>query len=391
MEYEYGFKWIKDNLSFNDKDSNKVTINWGKEPFEDLKRLSREYFDCANDVTNHIQNNPNDNEKCDFWFLPVLYMFRHSLELMLKAILYKEIKTKLILQEIFLEAKHNLSALYTKYKLNATDIRINKNENKWIEDYFKDIENIDRNSDLFRYPFGRSFIEAYGNNFLDISKISENFLLAYAILNKCDNGKGNEEIYHINTERKSNFIYLAHNMRGNCFIWNSRIKPKFHSHFRGYSSVASFLFSRRDIEDDGIRIYPIAFLLRNAIELGLKRLLDSNTVVQVSDHKRNKIKNSHLLYKDLWKNVKDMLFYYAEQTNEDIDTLYQLEKHIIELSKLDKNGDVFRYPFSFSFEYKFDKKYKVVEHIYKLMLNMCYLIEGCHYMLETIYEYECET
>lgn len=45
-----------------------------------------------------------------------------------------------------------------------------------------------------------------------------------------------------------------------------------------------------------------------------------------------------------------MLVYYSEEDNQDKETLDIVETHIKVLNSLDKNGDMFRYPCSFSNE-----------------------------------------
>lgn len=71
-----------------------------------------------------------------------------------------------------------------------------------------------------------------------------------------------------------------------------------------------------------------------------------------------------MLYKDLWLNVKPVLEYYANKSGEDLKQLEIAEKYIVEINLIDKNGDMFRYPFSYSFEYRFDNKLIDVENVY---------------------------
>jgi len=137
--------------------------------------------------------------------------------------------------------------------------------------------------------------------------------------------------------------------------------------------------------------YPMVFLMRNAIEIGLKRLLHMRMDNGAIDERiiRGK-RNSHLLYKDLWRSIKSTLIYYSEQDNQNGETLNLAEKYIKSLNSLDKNGDIFRYPCSYSNEYKFNDKEIDVANFYNYLLGLFHFIEGCGEWLGNIKDYEME-
>lgn len=78
-------------------------------------------------------------------------------------------------------------------------------------------------------------------------------------------------------------------------------------------------------------------------------------------------RKSHLLYKELWKNVRPMIEYYANAQGQDISIINIVEKQIQELSCIDKNGDIFRYPTSYSLEYRFDNIDLDLKNVYEFM------------------------
>ncbi|MEG0368229.1 MAG: hypothetical protein RR585_15400, partial [Coprobacillus sp.] len=102
--------------------------------------------------------------------------------------------------------------------------------------------------------------------------------------------------------------------------------------------------------------YPLMFMFRNTIELCLKRLfyrfVDDGVPLEIFRAKRR----SHYIKKDLWENVKPVIIRYANDSGNDTEVITIVEKLIDELSRLDKNGDNFRYPTSYSLEYRFDEK-----------------------------------
>lgn len=58
-----------------------------------------------------------------------------------------------------------------------------------------------------------------------------------------------------------------------------------------------------------------------------------------------------MLYKELWKNVRSMIEYYAKAQGQGIVIIDIVESQIQKLGNIDKNGDIFRYPTSYSLEY----------------------------------------
>lgn len=384
------FIWIKENHSFFDVLKKSITIKWTEKPYVDFKNLSVAYFECARKVCEEILDHPDDNAKCDTWFFPAVYMFRQSLELLLKALVCKEIKRKREMEDVFERCKHNLWLLFSTLKTANDNLLINNEEVAWLDEYLNSIETVDENSDLFRYPFTEDFFQTHKNKFFDIADMGNAFLMAYIILSKCDTGIENKGIIDIDIQMPTEFIRYAGHGYGNCYIWKSIRKNDFYAQVTGYSRVAEFLFKQLQEENVATESYPIIFLLRNAIELGLKRLLYSSTQIRVPAHKIYSVRNSHFLYKDLWKNISGMLEHYATERDEDLNTLKLFEKYVKELSVIDKKGDIFRYPCSYSMKYKFNNEPIDIDNVYRWMQGMFQLLDGCDSMLDSIADYESE-
>jgi len=143
---------------------------------------------------------------------------------------------------------------------------------------------------------------------------------------------------------------------GNCYLWQPITDNGFHVKITGYKEVADFIFYQCSCIDVKEKLYPLMFILRNSIELCLKRLLYACINNGVTKHIFFSKRRSHLLKKDLWKNVKPVILHYATERSEDLKTIDIIEQEIIELDALDKNGDNFRYPTSYSLEYRIDNK-----------------------------------
>lgn len=303
------YEWIEKGKKITDiiDEEFKITIKWSGKPSVDYLKLANDYFRAGYITLKEVIEVPHAcNIKFDMWFLPGIYMLRQAIELILKAGIAIKGATKKELETIFLKHKHNVKALYVEYKSRNSVTELEENEQSWLEQYLDSIEVIDSSSDLFRYPLRDAFMNNYGNQSLDVSHMGNRLVYCYSTLNKMIFGKWYEED-ELDLEEKSEFMCLANSGIRNCYLWDSPWSDGFHKQITGYSEVAGFLFNRFKEYKDASLFYPIAFLMRNAIEIGLKRLLHMQTEVNVDESTIRRKHNSHLLYKDLWRAVKPMI------------------------------------------------------------------------------------
>jgi hypothetical protein len=124
--------------------------------------LDEEFFDyafdfkkAANILTTHVLNHPRI-DRLDTYFFPIAFLYRHSLELILKAIALKNTgleQGRQFVKDTF----HNLSEILTTIEPFVSEIvEKNRDEFLWLQDLFKDMNSIDRDSDSFRYPVSLS-------------------------------------------------------------------------------------------------------------------------------------------------------------------------------------------------------------------------------------------
>lgn len=388
MEYV----WIEKDKNIKDimNEEMKIHINWSKKPDKDYLELSRQYMNASYITLKEVIEVPhNYNIKYDMWFLPGVYMMRQAIELLLKAGLAVKGSTKSELQVIFKDNKHNVKELYNTFKDRYGIEELNLDEEMWLEKYLGSIEIVDSSSDLFRYPFKDDFMQQYGNKALDVWHMGNKLIYCYSTLNKMIFGEWFDED-ELDLEEEPQFIHLAITGINNCYLWDSPGGDGFHKQVTGYSDVATFLFEKFKESKDKVLFYPIVFLMRNAIEIGLKRLLHIQMEQGVDEHIIRRKRNSHLLYKDLWKSIKPTLVHYSKEDNHEEETLDLAERYIQALSGIDKNGDMFRYPCSFSNEYKFNDEEIDVENFYSYLLGFFNFIDSCDSWLDNIKDYAIE-
>lgn len=383
--------WPKEKHSFYDTEDTKylVKIKWSKNNEKDYSELGDSYFQCAYEICKEVVESGHNNVKSDMWFLPSVYMFRQSMELAIKALICRTVNSKCEIQKIFYSYKHNLYKLFELYK-KSEESYLEEFELSWLESYLWSLEIIDENSDLFRFLFNDKFLSQYQSKFLDIPNMGNNLLQSYSLIKKCLDRGNNSNIIEFDKNRTPEFLQFANHGIGNCYLWDSGVSGDFYKQVVGYSEAAEFLFYKCcDIPNEQ-KAYPLLFLYRNLIELGLKRMFYKAIVHGVPKHIFYSKRKSHLLYKELWKNVKPMIVHYTREREQDINIINIVEEQLKELSRIDKNGDMFRYPTTYSFEYKFNDKDIDLKNVYKYMQAIFNFIECCDDKFSQIEDYEAE-
>lgn len=366
-----------------------VKIQWSHNCFEDYKKLAFQFYECGYKTFEDVISSGHNNVKSDMWFLTGIFLIRQSLELSLKALLCRVYSRKRDVQDAFEECCHDLSMLFQKY--NDTDIEkyLNNDEEEWLTKYFASLEEVDKKSDMFRFPFENDFLSKYRDKFLDNVDVANNMLQAFSLIKKCIE-KGNiEKDVEFNGDLQPEFFVFASHGIGNCYLWQRVSDEGFHVKVTGYSEVIDFIYNNQQISNE-VKLYPLMFMFRNTIELCLKRIFYSKVDNGVPYRVFNSKRKSHYIKKDLWKNVKPVIQTYANDSGEDLAVIDVVEKLLDEINTLDKNGDNFRYPTSYSLEYRIDDKYLDLSNVYRYLRAIINFLEGCDSMLDVIADYESE-
>lgn len=370
-------------------EKNAITIKWSKNCFEDYKELSYHFYECGYKTFIDVIESGHNNVKSDMWFLTGIFLLRHSLELGLKSLLCRVLPRKKDIQDSFKDCCHDVFMLFKKYLDTGRERFLTKEETKWLKIYLKSLEEVDKKSDMFRFPFEDDFLSKYRDKFLDNVDVANNLLQAFALVKKCmEKGIISEEDEFDQNLTPEFFVFASHGF-GNCFLWQKISDKGFHVKITGYTEVIDYIYKNQQISNK-VKLYPLIFMFRNTIELCLKRLFYSRVNDGVPLKVFNSKRKSHYIKKDLWKNVKPVIVKYANDSGEDLAIIDIVEKLLDEIDSIDKNGDNFRYPTSYSLEYRIDNKKLDLSNVYTYLKAIINFLEGCNTMLDVIADYERE-
>lgn len=192
MEHDIIFPTIGTKIDFQSPNSKYIVkIKHPLNLSDSFKEYADNYFYSAHLVAEELRSPQcRDISKLDTWFFPLAFLYRHSIELLLKAVVFKIIpdseKPVDVIRKIFHKPQCCLEYIIknSEYKRSADEI-------EWLNKYLFSMEKIDSESDTFRYPFhlngnkniGYSISFAFEKQtHVDLNEFVSNFEAAYEIL-----------------------------------------------------------------------------------------------------------------------------------------------------------------------------------------------------------------
>lgn len=318
----------------------------------------------------------------------MVYLYRQSLELLLKAGIFQTITDNVDRKNIVGNIRHDLKQAYEKL-IEVKGLSISDNENgKWLMDYLSDISRIDRESDMFRYPFGNNLKVLFDRQ-TNISLVAthDNMNKAFSIIKGIyDTG----DILEQGIEAYEPHLIIE----GGHYYQQSVVGYKYSQHafypyYSSYEEVGNFLKGVIMAEKKANLFMPMCYLYRNAVELGLKRLIIEDSHIDNSKALKIVRKKKHSIL-GLWNSIADEIKEYANASEDDT-TLNDSQRYIQTFHNFDQSSDLFRYPCNKNMEpYFLDEKKFDIENVASCFEELCNFLDGVDGMLSAVQDYEAE-
>ncbi|MBU3135580.1 hypothetical protein KPL39_04790 [Clostridium gasigenes] len=348
--------------------SNFFAVNCDKEDRTKIvnnKSLEEEFYMYANnfkEAAHIITQDALDSNRIsvlDINFFGLAFLYRHSIELLLKAIGFKYITDKEERKRFINETFHNLYDIteYISSYLNDY-IEFDKGGYDWLMKIFEDMNDIDKESDSFRYPF--AIVKKNNNEFwgykekLDVkvffNKQTHINLLSFA--NKMEIAfqilKGyyeeDRKVIHEYKDYSPIFLEEGGEYYAQSVIGYSYNSGKFDCNVTSYKNCADMLygFMKKDNYNKANLFMPFCYLYRNSIELVMKQILFEESSYNSQKSLKLISENKHKLYA-IWKLIKNDIRIHANVNENDV-ILKNAEEYIVKLNEIDGKSDKFRYP-----------------------------------------------
>lgn len=392
-------------MKLGDVEGNIITISGNINLQEEFLNYALKFKESSYLLTEYILE-ASDISKLDNYFFSLAYLYRHSLELILKAIGFKYI-TELEDRKLFVkDTFHNLSRILEFITPHIEScIEKNKDAYDWIVLLFEDMNQIDKESDSFRYPFGISVKK--GDVFLDTSKQfiinvfieKQTHIDLVAFANKMEVAFDILKNYYSDDVKISNdykdlkplLLEEGGSYYSQSVLGYSYSKNKFYPYVKAYTESADF-FYEKICSNNNLKetlFIPMCYLYRNGIELAMKEILFEECSYDFQKAIQLLKSNKHNLSK-LWKAIKIDVINHASAPEED-STINNVEKYIKQLHEIDSSSDKFRYPTNKHLYLHFKKKTKLdIKNVAMFFKDLASFLSGVCMMMSAQNECKAE-
>lgn len=339
---------------------------------EALFKYSEDFFEAAHIITEFIlyAEHP-DIGKLDTYFFTIAFLYRHCMEVGLKAIGFQYTNDVEERKEFVKQTRHNLFEILSVVKAKSDLIRSDE-EIEWLKKYFDDLSKFDRESDSFRYPFhivwemdewewkGKFVIKSIFNEqtHIDLVKFANKFEAAYEIikrwyLKETDEAVEWKELEPIFIERGG--YYYAQSVVGYKY---SRVD--FYPYTKAYLETANYLkwYMKKETDLNNLDckdhlFLPMCYLYRNCVELSLKSIWFEEMGEDFQIKCKLILDKKHSI-EGMWKKIKPYLLEYSRGT-EEAEYIEVIEDYCKQVHKIDSDANKFRYPMANSMQVYFSQ------------------------------------
>ena len=387
-------KWVRPNLDLYHIDASSkciITFSNSGQLDKDFYKYACDFYEAAEYIIHYLGEDAaqkHDIAKLDLWYFPMVYLYRHSLELLLKAIIFQTITDKNDRINIVEEIRHNLLQAFQKI-IEIKSLTIDGNANaQWLKNFLSDISQLDSESDMFRYPFGNQFrilFERQTN--ISLKATHDNMNKAYYIVKELfSTGMFSEQIYEAYEPK---LIIKGGHYYQQSVVGYKYSQYSFYPYFSSYNEVGVFL-KKTIVEENKSNLFmPTCYLYRNAIELCLKKMIAEDS--HIDNDKALKIirKKKHSV-QGLWNSIVEEIKMHVNSSDRD-STLEDLEQYIQTFHNLDNRSDLFRYPCNTKLESYFLTATPFdIENVTSCFEEFCTTLDSIDDMLIAVKEVEEE-
>lgn len=328
---------------------------------DDFLKYSRGYKLSADLLIRYVIKTEKIS-KLDTYFFPIVYLYRQSIELIMKAIFFDKNEDSEKRETFLHDTRHELLLIWDEISSDLEQ-RYNKNERllEWVYINIENIADFDKHSDVFRYPNTKDlelfFKEEKRYN---LRNIAENMNCLFEFFENFINDNFFNDLNEVISREPLVFVEGGSYYEFSHIGWNYDAEYHYHTYIKGYKECANILVDRAlESENKDFNnkiIYPICFLYRNLLELLLKNILINYSSLEIAEIKKALNRKKHSLI-GLWNLIKDDINDVPH--DEEDKTLKYVEKYIEEFHQKDVRSDKFRYPIDFNIQKYFDSSEEI--------------------------------
>jgi hypothetical protein len=372
---------------------------------EEFYTYSINFNKSAHILTEYLLKEPKISN-LDSYFFSLAYLYRHSIELIIKSIGFKYI-VKLDDRKAFLkDTFHNLVKIFeTITPFIKTQLEKDSAAFNWLVTYFDDISAIDKESDSFRYPFGISIEKAIiyfettkkfsiksvfeKQTQINLLVFANKMEVAFDMLNSIYNDKFGDSSYY--KDYKPTFLEEGGSYYSQSVVGYQYNAEKFSPFVKAYTESAEYLYKRicDDISLKEALFIPMCYLYRNAVELSLKETLFEECEFTFQEAVKHLKVRKHSI-QALWNVIRGKVIEHADAPAGDT-TIENVERYITQLHNIDGTSDKFRYPTNKCLQLHFSTKKKLdIDNVNKFFSQLLSFLDAVNGMMSQHNEWKAE-
>jgi hypothetical protein len=265
----------------------------------------------------------------------------------------------------------------------------NNDNVKWLNDFLEDISKIDRESDMFRYPFGNDMRVLFNKQtHISLEATYYNFYRAFDMLDnfyKTDSFSSKQ----YDKEYDAKLIVEGGSYYTQSVVGYYRNKSgDYTPYYDSYDKSGDYL-NKVIVEENKKHLFmPMCYLYRNAIELGLKRLIVEDSHLEDDKIQRILKRKKHSIL-GLWNSIVDEIETHKPDSSDTIldDVLLYVES----FHNIDNSSSLFRYPCDKDLNLFFkDSKEYDVDNVVSCFKDLLVFLESISYMMSVVKDYEID-
>ena len=390
---DYDFKWIRPDMSLHYMDKNcpcSITLLNSGDLATDFNKYAIDFFDAAECVIHYLSEDAVENDyirRLDLWYFAMVYLYRQSMELLLKANIFKIVASENDRKLIIGDIRHDLKQGYDRI-LELKDLEYADNDNaNCLWKYLADISRIDKESDMFRYPFGNNLNVLFDKQtHISLVATHDNMNKAFNILS---------ELYKMGNFTEQEYeAYLPQLIIEGDYYQQSVVgyeytQRSFYPYYSSYVEVGNFL-KEKILNDNRKELFmPMCYMYRNAVELGLKRIIIEDCPIERTKALKILRRKKHSIL-GLWNSIVDEIDKYSNVPDDGIN-LNDATLYIQTFHDFDQSSDLFRYPCNKKLQVYFsEEKVLDIENVSSCFEELCNYLDAVDSLLSDVKDIEAE-
>jgi len=356
----------------------------------DFYRYSKDFNEAANIIMKQLitdASSRGDISQLDLWYFALVYLYRQSLEELIKANIFKLELDSTKRKNILGNVRHDLKQAFDEL-VSLSNIDMTNDNVKWLSDFLEDISKIDKESDMFRYPFNHKMQTLFNRQtHVYLPATYYNMNRAFDLL------KGFYKNASFNNKKcEPHEVYEPKLIvEGGAYYFQSVVGYKFGegSYFpyaTSYLECGNFLKNVIMEQGKSNLFMPMCYLYRNAVELGLKKIIVESSSLDKEDALKAIRKKKHS-FLGLWNKIASEVRNLAYDPTDP--TVDYVDHYINNFHDFDTASDKFRYPCNKNLNvYFLDSTTLDIENVSNCFIELISFLDGVDCML--LYEKECK-